>query len=261
MPVETVCVPLVILIATYAVALRGWSVLLVTAIVYVGAWHRTRQNLGIARHYQRLASGPGSRSHQQALAAAMYMPMVAALAYFTATSPFHEGEEYVALPLPFYWQLVLAVLAAASLIIYLASESAQIGRYGNHGARAVHPAERWLVTANAVGLGSAYVLGAWTASFLLVLVLHHEGQYLAFTCATTSTGAPSSPGARADLTRLMSFATWPILGLGSWVLCRGWDPPAIVEPFLIGGLLAHYWLDGRIWTARARRVGALFRGD
>jgi hypothetical protein len=27
-------------------------------------------------------------------------------------------------------------------------------------------------------------------------------------------------------------------------------------PFLTAGLLAHYWLDGRIWTARARRLAA-----
>src|SRR5262245_19301723 len=48
MPVEIFGVPFVILVATYALAQRGWSVLLVTSIVYVGAWHRTRQNLGIA---------------------------------------------------------------------------------------------------------------------------------------------------------------------------------------------------------------------
>ena len=26
--------------------------------------------------------------------------------------------------------------------------------------------------------------------------------------------------------------------------------------FLISGLLCHYWLDGRIWTRRARRLAA-----
>ena len=26
-----------------------------------------------------------------------------------------------------------------------------------------------------------------------------------------------------------------------------------LAPFLVGGLLCHYWLDSRIWTARARR--------
>ena len=57
------------------------------------------------------------------------------------------------------------------------------GRVIGHPAVAVHPAERWLVLANAVAFGSAYVLGAWTASFVLVLAVHHEVQYLYFTYA------------------------------------------------------------------------------
>jgi hypothetical protein len=31
---------------------------------------------------------------------------------------------------------------------------------------------------------------------------------------------------------------------------------ALLTPFLTAGLLSHYWLDGRIWTARARRLAA-----
>lgn len=257
MPIEVIAVPAVILAATYALELRGWSVLLVTSIVYVGAWHRTRQNLGIARYYQRLAGGPRSRSHQRILAAAMYLPMAAAVAYFTGTSPLHEGEAYLALPLTSFAPPALGALAAASLVLYLGSETARVGRYGNWGCRAVHPAERWLVIANAIGFASAYVLGAWTASFVLVLVLHHEIQYLAFTYATARAGAARPPvDVRANLTLLASFATWPMLGLASWMLCRGWDPPASVEPFLTAGLLAHYWWDSRIWTGRARRLAA-----
>ena len=30
----------------------------------------------------------------------------------------------------------------------------------------------------------------------------------------------------------------------------------LLEPFLTAGLLAHYWLDGRIWSARARLLAA-----
>ena len=64
------------------------------------------------------------------------------------------------------------------------------------GAR-VHPAERWLVVTNAAAFGSAYVVGAWTPSFLLVLVLHHEVQYLAFTWAMARAGATApAPAAR-----------------------------------------------------------------
>jgi hypothetical protein len=256
MPVDVVAVPVIILLATYAITLHGWRVLLVSSIVYVGAWHRTRQNLGIARHYQRLAGGPRSRVHAQILAAAMYLPMAAAVAYFTGTSPYHEGEEYIAVPLPACMPWILAALAAVALILYLGSETARVGRYGNLGCPTVHPAERWLVIANAVGFGSAYVLGAWTAPFILVLVLHHEVQYLAFTYATARAGAARPVrGVRANLALLVSFAAWPAVDVASWALCRGWDPPATFEPFLTAGLLAHYWLDGRIWTGRARRLG------
>ncbi len=145
MPVDVVAVPVIILLATYAITLHGWRVLLVTSIVYVGAWHRTRQNLGIARHYQRLAGGPRSRVHGQILAAAMYLPMAAAVAYFTSTSPYHEGEEFIAVPLPACVPWILAALAAIALILYLGSETARVGRYGNWGCPTVHPAERWLV--------------------------------------------------------------------------------------------------------------------
>ena len=51
------------------------------------------------------------------------------------------------------------------------------------GGEIMHPGERWLVLANAVAFGSAYVAGAWSAAFILVLVLHHEVQYLYFTYA------------------------------------------------------------------------------
>ena len=247
LPIQVVGVPLAILAATYAMTSYGWSVIVVTCVVYLGAWHRGRQNLGIARHYQRLVDGGVSHAHRRILAAAMYLPMAASLAYFTATSPLQEGEEYLALPVPPGMQWTLAAMAVASLAAYL----------GFTTTRRVHPAERWLVVANAVAFGSAYVVGAWTESFILVLVVHHEVQYLAFTYATArSRIAQPIAGVRANLALIASFATWPTLGLASWVLCRGWDPSESVAPFLTAGLLAHYWLDGRIWTKRARRLAA-----
>ena len=47
----------------------------------------------------------------------------------------------------------------------------------------VHPAERWVVLAHALAFGSAYLLGASNASFILVLAVHHEVQYLYFAYA------------------------------------------------------------------------------
>lgn len=251
MPAEVIAAPLVILAATYAVSAQGWSILLVTAVVYLGAWHRGRQNFGIARHYQRMGERPASRWERRILSAAMYFPMAASVAFFTATSSVSEGEEYLALPLPPAVHWVLGVLAAASLVLYLGSTWRR-----RAGGRSVHPAERWLVVANALAFGSAYVLGAWTPSFILVLVLHHEVQYLAFTWAMARNGAAPVVGVRANFALLASFAIWPALDVASWVLCRGWDPPEALVPFLTAGLLAHYWLDGRIWTGRARRLAS-----
>ena len=49
MPLEVLVVPLAILAGAYALAAHERSVLLATSILYLGAWHRGRQNLGIAR--------------------------------------------------------------------------------------------------------------------------------------------------------------------------------------------------------------------
>jgi multisubunit Na+/H+ antiporter MnhB subunit len=254
MPVDVIGAPMVIVAASYAVAARGWDVLLFTAVMYLGAWHRGRQNLGIARHYQRLGGALPSRWRRRVLAAAIYLPMAASVAFFTATSPLNEGDEYLAPTLPTSVHWALAALAVASLVVYLGSTTGRRGR----GNPTVHPAERWLVVANALAFGSAYVVGAWTPSFILVLVLHHEVQYLAFTYAMAKRGAPQPVvGLHAHLVLLASFAIWPAVDVASWVLCQGWDPPDILMPFLTAGLLAHYWLDGRIWTARARRLAPI----
>jgi len=246
MPLDVVVVPLGILAATYALMLGGYPILVTTAIVYLAAWHRGRQNLGIARYYQVRAGGPVSPWHRSLFHAAIYLPMAAAVAFFTSTSPLHEGEEYLGLSLEPGILWVLGGLAVVSVTAYLACTAGRPGR--------VHPGERWLVLANAVAFGSAYVLGAWTVSFVLVLVLHHEVQYLYFTYAM----ARRSAGARlrdlgAELRLLASFAIWPALGLAGWAVCKLSEHPWLT-PFLVGGLLCHYWLDGRIWTARARRL-------
>ena len=58
-----------------------------------------------------------------------------------------------------------------------------------------------------------------------------------------------------ELRRLVRFAVWPVIGLASWAACTFSGVDALL-PFLTAGLLGHYWLDGRIWTARARRLAA-----
>jgi hypothetical protein len=258
-------VPLAIVAATYALSWNDRAVLLTTIVLYVGAWHRGRQTLGIARHYQRRAGGPVSAPHRWLLQAAFYLPMIATVAYYTSIAPDHEGEPFHQLSLSPDLLWALAMLAGLSVLAYLALT---IGRttlpWRDHpeedlGATqpVVHPGERWLVVANALGFGSAYVLGAGNSWFVLVLAIHHEVQYLFFTYALAR-GTPSSGGSGAvvEVGRLARFAVWPVLGLASWAACTMTGIGGL-EPFLTAGLLAHYWLDGRIWNARARRVASV----
>jgi hypothetical protein len=261
MPVDVLVVPLAILIGTYALALNGWQLLVTTTILYLGAWHRGRQNLGIARHYQRQMGGPVSIGHRRLLDAAFYLPMLAAVAYYTSMSPTHEGEPFYGLSIDPAILWALGVAAAASVVAYLAWTIGRTARIGERSrpadgdpAAGVHPGERWLVVANAAAFGSAYVLGAWSVSFILVLAVYHEVQYLYFTYALTRREEASrGRGLVPELGRLARFAMWPGIGLASWAASVYSGIDALL-PFLTAGLLSHYWLDGRIWTARARRL-------
>src|SRR5262245_10185567 len=149
MPFDVLAVPFAIVIATYTLVLGGYPILVTTAIVYLAAWHRGRQNLGIARYYQARAGGSVSPWHRALFRAAIYLPMAAAVAYFTSTSPLHEGEEYLGLGLEpgIFW--ALGGLAAASVVVYLVHSARRRGR--------VHLGERWLVVANAVAFVSGQV--------------------------------------------------------------------------------------------------------
>jgi len=248
MPFEMLVVPVAIIVATYGVMLADRAVLVTTAVLYLAAWHRGRQNFGIARWYQVRVGGPVSASHRRLFRAAIHLPMAAAAAYFASTAPLYEGDEFLALALdPAIVEAlaVVAVVGVGAYVVFAARHRTQI-----------HPGEWWLVLANAVAFGSGYLLGAWTMSFMLVLALHHEVQYLSFTYAMARRSAAARlDGLRGELRLLGSFALWPALGLSSWALCRLSDSDW-VPPFLVGGLLCHYWLDGRIWTARARRLAA-----
>lgn len=239
---EVIVIPLCILAATYAMMFGGYEIWVTTAALYLAAWHRGRQNLGIARYYQVRSGGALSPWHQRAFQAAIYLPMIAGVAYFTSYSPNYEGDEYVGLWLDDEILWIPGALAIASVVAYLALALRHRDR--------IHPGERWIVIANAIAFGSAYVLGAWTVGFILVLALHHEVQYLYFTYAVAR-----RPANRSELRFVASFAVWPLIGLASWAACKFSDLEFLV-PFLVGGLLCHYWLDGRIWTARARRLAS-----
>ena len=245
MPLDIVVAPLCILTATYAMTYGGETVLLATIALYLAAWHRGRQNLGVARYYQLQISGTASPAHDALFKAAVYLPMIAGVAYFTSTSPLHEGEEFIGLAIDPHILWTLGGLAMASLAAYLGYAAWHTDR--------VHSGEWWLVIANALAFASAYVLGAWSFSFILVLALHHEVQYLCFTYAVHRRGDEPQRAMRSELRSLAAFALWPAIGLASWAACKLSDAEWLA-PLLVGGLLCHYWLDSRIWTARARRL-------
>jgi len=248
MPFDVVAVPVAIVIATFALMLGEHAIALTSATLYLAAWHRGRQNFGIARYYQSRLGGALSSAHEQLFRAAIYLPMLAGVLYFTNTSFLYEGDEYLSLDIDPAFIQAVGALAATSVVAYVMFTVRQRAQ--------IHPGERWVVLANALAFGSAYVLGAWSVSFILVLVVHHEVQYLYFTYAMARRSASPRPGNPvAELRLLASFAVWPAIGLASWALCQRSDA-AWIPPLLVSGLLCHYWLDGRIWTRRARRLAA-----
>jgi hypothetical protein len=138
----------------------------------------------------------------------------------------------------------------------------------------IHPGEWWVVLANAVAFGSGYALGASNASFLLVLAVHHEVQYLYFTYAMARRTAPIDgiskrsvgPTTNDALSKATcrqcrallpneakfaaSFLLWPVIGFTGAII-GAWSELPWLTPLGIGGLYCHYWLDGRIWTRRS----------
>jgi hypothetical protein len=118
-----------------------------------------------------------------------------------------------------------------------------------------------VVLAHAVAFGSSYVFGATNASFLLVLAVHHEAQYLYFTYAMARRPGDlqATRNPRVDLIRVRAprseakfaaaFLLWPVIGFAG-ALFGGWLQLKWLGPLGVGGLFCHYWLDGRIWTRR-----------
>ena len=80
--------------------------------------------------------------------------------------------------------------------------------------------------------------------------LLHVRDGAASTTAALGT-ALQSRAAPARVVRGLAAAS----ALASWVVCQRLEADW-VPPFLMGGLLCHYWLDGRIWTSRARQLAA-----
>jgi hypothetical protein len=278
LPVDVLVVPLVILAVTYALSTSGQAVLLTTIAMYAAVWHRGRQSLGVARFYQRALGGPASPVHDRLFQGAVYLPMMAALLSYAHLAPLeYEGQPYFALNLGAEVAALAVIAAAGWLIAYFAwalwrNRAERPTSAPHHSGIRVHPGERWVILAHAVAFGSSYVLGASNASFLLVLAVHHEVQYLYFAyamsrrsaisnraCKSTdsairhsySTALPArEEDVRFELTHGASFLLWPVIGFGGAVV-GGWLALEWLAPLGLGGLFCHYWLDGRIWTRKS----------
>ena len=267
-PADVLVVPLVILAGTYALAVSSQSVLLTSIAMYAAVWHRGRQSLGIARFYQRQAGGPVSLLHRWLFAGAIYLPMAAAIFLYGHLAPeSYEGEPYYAVSAGAQIAWALGLTAFSWVMAYLVWTSRQIQRQGDANVtqtqknQTLHRAERWVVLAHAVAFGSAYVLGATNASFLFVLAVHHEVQYLYFTYAMARWPMAARDqenfieNPQSEIRFAASFALWPLIGLAG-ALGSGWYQLEWLAPLGIGGLFCHYWLDGRIWTRRAMKADA-----
>jgi hypothetical protein len=264
LPTDVLIVPLVILAATYALAVSSQSVLLTSIAMYAAVWHRGRQSLGVARFYQRQAGGPISSLHGRLFSGAIYLPMAAAIFLHGRLAPEkYEGEPYYAVSARAEIAWGLGLIAFAWVVAYLVwtFRQTQRQRQAKSGQtqkiQILHPGERWVVLAHAVAFGSAYVLGATNASFLFVLAVHHEVQYLYFTYAMARWPMAAHKqenlkvgNRQSEIRFLASFSRWPLIGLAG-AIAAGWYQFEWLAPLGVGGLFCHYWLDGRIWTRRS----------
>jgi hypothetical protein len=274
LPADVLVVPLVILAITYALAMNGQAMLLTSIAMYAAIWHRGRQSLGVARFYQRGMGGPASPAHNRLFYGAVYLPMLAALLGYTHLAPLeYEGKPYFVLSLGADATTIVATTAVGWVIAYFAwvfwqyrAERLPIAL--RKSAARVHPGECWVVLSHAVAFGSGYVLGASNASFLLVLAVHHEVQYLYFAYAISRRFAVNGAASKkregrasaslcqtevdflSEIKNAAFFLMWPVIGFAGAV-GGGWLALEWLAPLGVGGLFCHYWLDGRIWTRRS----------
>jgi hypothetical protein len=272
--IDVLLVPLVILTLTYALSMSGQTILLTSITMYAAVWHRGRQSFGVARFYQRGMGGPVSWAHDCLFRGAIYLPMLAAMLAYTHLAPVeYEGEPYLALNFGAEVASMVGLAALCWVIAYLTWPLLRIRRErltfaSGIAGSGIHPGERWVVLAHAVAFGSSYAFGASNASFLLVLAVHHELQYLYFTYAMArrsatftdiklamndlDSKASYSVGRvpRAEINFAASFLVWPVVGFVGAVV-GGWSKLEWLAPLGVGGLFCHYWLDGRIWTRKS----------
>jgi hypothetical protein len=270
LPFDVLAVPLVILAIAYALSLSGQTILLTSIAMYAAVWHRGRQSLGVARFYQRAMGGPVSRAHEVLFRGAIYLPMLAAMLAYTHLVPTYDGQPYLALNAGAEITATVGVAATLWVIGYVSwtflrqRDLRPVAAAPQGVGTQIHPGECWLVLAHAMAFASGYALGATNASFLLVLAVHHEVQYLYFAyamsgragkseavgCSATKPPAAAGREFRTEVEHAASFVVWPVIGF-TGAIAGGWLELEWLAPLGVGGLFCHYWLDGRIWTRRS----------
>jgi hypothetical protein len=179
--------------------------------------------------------------------------MLAATLAFTHGSPAkYEGDSYLALDLGAQMTALVGIAAALCVAAYLGWLLwRRLSAANRTPDPLVHPGEWWVILAHATAFGSSYALGATNASFLLVLAVHHEIQYLYFAYAMARRSSVYSVNGRAAArVSILSFLFWPIVGF-SGAIVGGALQLSWLAPLGVGGLFCHYWLDGRIWTRKS----------
>jgi hypothetical protein len=278
---DVLVIPLALLMLTYVLSMSSQAVLLTSIAMYAAVWHRGRQSLGVARFYQRQMGGPASEAHKVLFRGAIYLPMLATLLAYTHLAPTeYDGEPYLALSLGAEITSIIGLGATLWVIAYLTwtvwhTRGARTTFASANAPIQIHPGEWWVVLAHAVAFGSGYVFGASNASFLLVLAVHHEVQYLYFAYAMArrsgnflavkktdmdvatkdlySNAASDAGGVpRSEVKFVARFLLWPIIGFAGAIV-GSWLKFAWLAPLGMGGLFCHYWLDGRIWTRQSFR--------
>jgi hypothetical protein len=259
-PVGVLLMPTLILVLTYILTWSDHAIWLTSIIMYTAVWHRGRQSLGLARFYQRAVGGPVSEMHRILFRGAIYLPMLASMFAFTLLGPSeYEGDPYLALRLGETVTIIVGLTAFIWVVAYLVwmlplEYRSDPGTLTGSAQKEIHPGEWWVVLAHAIAFGSAYTLGATHASFILVLAVYHEVQYLSFTYAMARGAAAQRSDGQAppsEIETVVGYLCWPVIACAG-VIAGAWFKVPWLAPLGAGGLLCHYWLDSRIWTSRPR---------
>ena len=236
MPLEVLAMPLAIMAATYLLLLNGGSLLRDHGGPLLGAWHRGRQNLGIARYYQRHGGAGVDR---------------APLAARGRLLPAHDRGRGLLCE-------HRADARGRGIPRSLARSGAPVGPRGRGGSRRDRVPRlgrsgelftRWRRRPSrraVAGPGQCAGLRQRLHARRLDLVVRARPRHsprgsvpLLHLCRGATSGRlPPFQGIAPEARRLARFARWPAIGLTSWALVPGGRGSTCSSPFLTAGCSA-----------------------